>query len=118
MIWNDRFKLEVVIACVAISFATLLLTSGIYRRWRRRRSGASLVLGPGESLAATLSKEKVFAVDTEQHSIRSFLGFTALMQISTQKEDFLVDTIALHDVMGILRPVFANPFICKTAEHS
>ncbi|KAG0477290.1 hypothetical protein HPP92_014131 [Vanilla planifolia] len=191
MFWNDSFKLEVVIACVAISFATLLLTSGIYRRWKRRRSGASLCYSDPEvkpqnrfkhlladnsytpfkhwkcegkekesslkihpyereinfllkhpptltkfgcshqnldmdhsyiwvdteymleSLAATLSKEKVFAVDTEQHSIRSFLGFTALMQISTQKEDFLVDTIALHDVMGILRPVFANPFICK-----
>ncbi|XP_020573811.1 protein RRP6-like 3 [Phalaenopsis equestris] len=66
-----------------------------------------------ESLAETLSKEKVFAVDTEQHSLRSFLGFTALMQISTQKEDFLVDTIALHDDMGILRPVFADPSICK-----
>jgi cobalt/nickel-transporting P-type ATPase D len=34
-------------------------------------------------------------------------------QISTSKEDFLIDTIALHDVMGILRPVFADPSICK-----
>ncbi|XP_009601353.1 protein RRP6-like 3 isoform X1 [Nicotiana tomentosiformis] len=64
-------------------------------------------------LAEVLSKERVFAVDTEQHSLRSFLGFTALIQISTGKEDYLVDTIALHDVMGILRPVFANPGICK-----
>ncbi|XP_058072414.1 protein RRP6-like 3 isoform X2 [Magnolia sinica] len=66
-----------------------------------------------EELADILSKEQVFAVDTEQHSARSFLGFTALMQISTVKEDYLLDTIALHDVMGILRPVFANPSICK-----
>ncbi|XP_010557005.1 PREDICTED: protein RRP6-like 3 isoform X2 [Tarenaya hassleriana] len=64
-------------------------------------------------LADALKKEKVFAVDTEQHSLRSFLGFTALIQISTQEEDYLVDTIALHDVMGILRPVFADPSICK-----
>ncbi|XP_019250283.1 PREDICTED: protein RRP6-like 3 isoform X3 [Nicotiana attenuata] len=64
-------------------------------------------------LAEVLSKERVFAVDTEQHSLRSFLGFTALIQISTGSEDYLVDTIALHDVMGILRPVFANPGICK-----
>ncbi|KAM7495211.1 hypothetical protein LguiB_029820 [Lonicera macranthoides] len=64
-------------------------------------------------LVQVLSKEKVFAVDTEQHSLRSFLGFTALIQISTEIEDYLVDTIALHDVMGILRPVFANPEICK-----
>lgn len=24
-----------------------------------------------------------------------------------------MDTIALHDMMGILRPIFANPEICK-----
>ncbi|XP_065874303.1 protein RRP6-like 3 isoform X2 [Euphorbia lathyris] len=60
-----------------------------------------------------LSKERVFAVDTEQHSLRSFLGFTALIQISTQNEDYLLDTITLHDAMGILRPVFADPSICK-----
>ncbi|CAH2059794.1 unnamed protein product [Thlaspi arvense] len=66
-----------------------------------------------KELAETLAKEEVFAIDTEQHSLRSFLGFTALIQISTQDEDFLVDTIALHDAMSILRPVFSNPDICK-----
>ncbi|PON68721.1 Ribonuclease D [Parasponia andersonii] len=64
-------------------------------------------------VVTALSKERVFAVDTEQHSLRSFLGFTALIQVSTQKEDYLIDTIALHDFMGLLRPVFANPSICK-----
>ncbi|KAK6134715.1 hypothetical protein DH2020_031541 [Rehmannia glutinosa] len=66
-----------------------------------------------KELVEVLSNERVFAVDTEQHSFRSFLGFTALVQISTISEDYLVDTIALHDVMGLLRPVFANPGICK-----
>lgn len=66
-----------------------------------------------KELADVLSNESVFAVDTEQHSLHSFLGFTALIQISTQSEDYLVDTIALHDVMAILRPVFANSSICK-----
>ncbi|XP_037476960.1 protein RRP6-like 3 isoform X1 [Triticum dicoccoides] len=66
-----------------------------------------------EHLAGLLGEEKAFGVDTEQHSFRSFLGYTALVQISTQKEDYLIDTIALHDVMGILQPVFASPFICK-----
>ncbi|KAJ6729201.1 PROTEIN RRP6-LIKE 3 [Salix viminalis] len=66
-----------------------------------------------KDLAHTLSKHKVFAVDTEQHSLRSFLGFTALIQISTRNEDYLVDTIALHDAMGVLAPVFADPTICK-----
>ncbi|KAK4484839.1 hypothetical protein RD792_007439 [Penstemon davidsonii] len=64
-------------------------------------------------LVEVLSKESVFAVDTEHHSFRSFLGFTALIQISTIKEDYLVDTINLHDAMGLLQPVFANPEICK-----
>lgn len=36
-----------------------------------------------------------------------------LEQISTQNEDYLVDTTALHDAMDVLRPVFANPSICK-----
>ncbi|XP_020973967.1 protein RRP6-like 3 isoform X1 [Arachis ipaensis] len=66
-----------------------------------------------KELANVLSKERFFAVDTEQHSLRSFLGFTALVQISTQKKDYLVDTIALHDLMPILCPVFADPSICK-----
>lgn len=35
-----------------------------------------------KKLAETLAKEKVFAVDTEQHSLRSFLGFTALIQVT------------------------------------
>ncbi|XP_015577871.1 protein RRP6-like 3 isoform X1 [Ricinus communis] len=66
-----------------------------------------------KELTDELSNQSVFAVDTEQHSLRSFLGFTALVQISTQKEDYLLDTIALHDAMGILGAVFANPKICK-----
>ena len=35
-----------------------------------------------QDLAAALSKQRVFAVDTEQHSLRSFLGFTALVQVN------------------------------------
>ncbi|KAH7351796.1 hypothetical protein KP509_19G014700 [Ceratopteris richardii] len=66
-----------------------------------------------EEVARILSKEVEFGVDTEQHSIRSFLGITALLQVSTRKQDFLIDTIALHDEMGVLRNVFANPFIRK-----
>ena len=37
-----------------------------------------------KKLAETLAKEKVFAVDTEQHSLRSFLGFTALIQVTVK----------------------------------
>ncbi|CAN1161215.1 Protein RRP6-like 3 [Linum perenne] len=66
-----------------------------------------------KELVELLSEERVFGVDTEQHSLRSFLGFTALIQIATRTEDYLVDTIALHDSMGVLGPVFADPNICK-----
>lgn len=34
-----------------------------------------------KELVNELSKEKFFAVDTEQHSLHSFLGFTALVQV-------------------------------------
>lgn len=34
-----------------------------------------------KELADALSKERFFAVDTEQHSLRCFLGFTALIQV-------------------------------------
>ncbi|CAN7066976.1 unnamed protein product [Brassica rapa subsp. trilocularis] len=64
-------------------------------------------------LANKLAEQNVFAVDTEQQNLRSYLGFTALMQISTREEDYLVDTVALHDEMALLRPIFTNPKICK-----
>lgn len=41
-------------------------------------------------LADELSKVSVFAVDTEQHSIRSFLGFTALIQVKFEPFLFIV----------------------------
>ena len=39
-----------------------------------------------EELVRLLSQECEFAVDTEQHSVRSFLGFTALLQVSFFQE--------------------------------
>ncbi|KAG6557252.1 hypothetical protein Mapa_001179 [Marchantia paleacea] len=66
-----------------------------------------------EALAHLLSNVTEFAVDTEQHSYHSFHGFTALVQISTRKKDFLVDTLSLHDDMSILHDVFSSPAICK-----
>lgn len=46
-----------------------------------------------KELGEALSKERVFAVDTEQHSLRSFLGFTALVQVSY--DGLLVGILAL-----------------------
>lgn len=39
-------------------------------------------------------------------------------QISTEKEDYLIDTMALHDEMSILHPVFSDPGICKVMQLS
>lgn len=34
-----------------------------------------------KELVEVFNNERVFAVDTEQHSLRSFLGFTSLVQV-------------------------------------
>lgn len=57
-----------------------------------------------QSLAEILNKEQGFAVDTEQHSLRSSLGFTALMQVSP--------------ILIILRFLYAPMFQSKTFEDS
>jgi len=53
------------------------------------------------------------AVDLEHHSVRSFQGFTCLMQVSTREQDFVVDTIALREHMQTLLPAFTDPSITK-----
>ncbi|EKX38530.1 hypothetical protein GUITHDRAFT_59898, partial [Guillardia theta CCMP2712] len=61
----------------------------------------------------TLSGCKEFAVDLEHHSLRSFQGFTCLMQISTREQDFIVDTIELRSCIHLLLPAFTDPKITK-----
>ncbi|RLN70691.1 hypothetical protein BBJ29_000210 [Phytophthora kernoviae] len=51
----------------------------------------------------------VIAVDLEHHSYRSYMGLTCLMQISTAREDFLVDTLALRGKLQTLNQVFCDP---------
>ena len=55
------------------------------------------------------------AVDLEMHNVRSYYGFTCLLQLSLPDGgDYLVDTIALWDHIGdVLGPSFADPSICK-----
>ncbi|XP_077167639.1 exosome complex component 10 isoform X3 [Paroedura picta] len=56
---------------------------------------------------------KEFALDLEHHSYRSFLGLTCLMQISTQTEDFIIDTLELRSDLFILNETFTDPAIVK-----
>ncbi|KAG0608211.1 hypothetical protein M758_8G087800 [Ceratodon purpureus] len=66
-----------------------------------------------EALVEVLKKETEIGVDIEHHHVRSFRGFTSLVQISTYTTDYLLDAIALHDDMHLLHPIFANPAILK-----
>jgi hypothetical protein len=65
-------------------------------------------------VAQKLAVEREIACDLEAHHYRSFQGFVCLMQLSTRKEDFVVDTIALRDHIGpMLGPIFADSSILK-----
>ena len=68
-----------------------------------------------QTLASRMGGCSCIAVDLESHNVRSYYGFTCLIQISLPGgSDYLVDTIALWDHIGdVLGPVFADPDICK-----
>lgn len=62
-----------------------------------------------------LKEAKEIAVDLEHHDMRSYAGFTCLIQISTRESDWVVDTLALRkeiqqDKFG---DVFTDPTIVK-----
>jgi exosome complex exonuclease RRP6 len=69
-------------------------------------------------MARTLENVKEIAIDLEAHQYRSFQGFTCLMQISTRREDFIVDTLALRRSMHVLNSSFTNPAIVKVIHGS
>ncbi|XP_065221172.1 exosome complex component 10 homolog isoform X2 [Planococcus citri] len=60
-----------------------------------------------------LLKQTEIAVDLEHHDYRSYQGFTCLMQISTRKDDYIIDAITLRDELHILNEVFTDPAIVK-----
>jgi exosome complex exonuclease RRP6 len=65
-------------------------------------------------LASKLEAERVVAIDLENHSLHSYQGFLCLMQVSTRREDFIVDCLALREEIGpVLGPMFANEKIVK-----
>lgn len=69
-----------------------------------------------EALNEMLSELKEvteIAVDLEHHNMRSFVGIVCLMQISTRKKDWIVDTLALRDDLQVLNEVFCDPNIIK-----
>eukprot|EP00300_Choanocystis_sp_HF-7_P006919 c14982_g1_i2.p1 GENE.c14982_g1_i2~~c14982_g1_i2.p1 ORF type:complete len:647 (+),score=154.33 c14982_g1_i2:51-1991(+) len=66
-----------------------------------------------DALVQLLESVEEVAIDLEHHSLRSFQGFTCLMQLSTRTQDFIIDTLALRAEIHKLAPMFANPRILK-----
>ena len=64
-------------------------------------------------LSSKLEKVDEFAIDIEAHAYRSYQGFCCLLQISTRKEDFIVDLFSLRNQVHILNGSFTNPAIVK-----
>lgn len=60
-----------------------------------------------------LKQANEIAVDLEHHDYRSYHGFVCLMQISTRKQDWIVDTLELREDLIALNEVFTNPNILK-----
>lgn len=63
-----------------------------------------------------LSKLEVcpeLAIDLEHHNLRSYLGFTCLIQISTRSEDFIIDPLSIWSEIPHLRNILTNPNIIK-----
>ncbi|WVF70846.1 hypothetical protein IAT40_005640 [Kwoniella sp. CBS 6097] len=68
-----------------------------------------------ERMVEQLKKAKEIAVDLEHHQMRSYRGFTCLMQISTREGDYVVDTLKLRKELreGRLGDVLSDPSIIK-----
>jgi exosome complex exonuclease RRP6 len=67
-----------------------------------------------ESMMADLKEAREIAVDLEHHDYRTYYGLTSLMQISTRRQDWLVDTLVpWRHRLEALNEVFANPNIVK-----
>ena len=70
-----------------------------------------------EALAVMLEELKTakeIAIDLEHHDVRTYIGLTSLMQISTRNKDWIVDTLKpWRRRLECLNEVFADPKILK-----
>lgn len=62
-----------------------------------------------EAFISKLRNEPIFAIDVEYHSLRSFRGFSCLIQISTLTEDSIIDALALREKLYLLNIPFGDP---------
>eukprot|EP00501_MAST-03F_sp_TOSAG23-6_P001861 GSMAST32.ASY1.ANO1.1939.1 assembled CDS len=66
-----------------------------------------------KDMCATISRLPQVAVDLEHHSHHSFQGITCLMQVSSRKEDWIVDTLCLRSEMHICNSWFSDKSVIK-----
>ena len=73
-----------------------------------------------EALGAMVEDLKVakeIAMDLEHHNLRSYYGFTCLIQISTREKDWILDALKLRKELkeGKLGGVLVDPTIIKVS---
>jgi ribonuclease D len=56
---------------------------------------------------------QVFAVDVEAHGVFSYSTLPCILQIAVDSQCFVVDLLALHDSMGLLKGPFEDATILK-----
>ena len=56
---------------------------------------------------------KEIAVDLEHHNMRSYQGYTCLLQISTRYKDYVIDAIKLRSNINILNEIFTDSTLLK-----
>jgi exosome complex exonuclease RRP6 len=71
-------------------------------------------------MVEALKQSKEIAIDLEHHDMRSYHGFTCLMQISTRHQDWVVDTLKLRKELRELKlgGVLVDPSIVKVSHTS
>ena len=65
-----------------------------------------------QQVAEELSSQNIIAVDTESNSLYAYQEQVCLIQFSTTKKDYLIDTVALRD-LSPLEPIFRSVSILK-----
>lgn len=72
-----------------------------------------------EKMMSELRNAPEIAIDLEHHDTHSYVGIVCLMQISTRRKDWIVDTLVpWREDLQILNEVFADPKILKVFQGS
>jgi len=64
-------------------------------------------------MVTDLSAQSRIAVDTESNSLHAYREQVCLVQFSTPRKDYVVDPLALKDLLSQLAPIFRDPKIEK-----